>query len=157
MLDKTERGNFSPFRFYTNNSWAMKSKIKKYFGKSILGLAWAAVFPAVALAADNVQSGLSKIQGEFGTSRIFNANNVLDLIVSIIRILLMFSGAVAVLFVIIGGFQYITSGGNEEQAEKGKKTLINAIIGVIIIILSYTIINVIVNTVQNCTGGLFGC
>jgi hypothetical protein len=60
-----------------------------------------------------------------------------------------------VLFVIIGGYQYLTSGGNEEAAEKGKKTLVNAIIGVVLIVLAYVIINVIVNTVSG-TGGFFG-
>ncbi|MBI2355933.1 MAG: hypothetical protein HYV13_01850 [Candidatus Doudnabacteria bacterium] len=65
------------------------------------------------------------------------------LITKIINILLTFAGLLAVLFVIIGGFQYIFSGANEEWAENGKKTLRNAIIGLVVIILSYVIVNVI--------------
>ena len=49
----------------------------------------------------------------------------------------------------IGGFWYITSAGNEETAEKGRATAINAIIGIIIIILSYVIISVVSNFVAN--------
>jgi hypothetical protein len=67
------------------------------------------------------------------------------LLFTIINILLAFTGLVAVLFIIIGGFRYITSAGNEELAEAGKKTLQNAIIGLIIIILSYVIVSVINN------------
>jgi len=61
----------------------------------------------------------------------------------IIGKILVFAGVIAVLFVIIGGYQYIFSGANEELAETGKKTLQNAIIGLIIIILSYTLVTVI--------------
>jgi hypothetical protein len=61
------------------------------------------------------------------------------------RILLPLSGTVALLFIIIGGYQYITSGINEEMAESGKKTLQNAIIGLIIVILSYLIVTVVIN------------
>ena len=63
----------------------------------------------------------------------------------IIQQLLKVVGILALAFIIIGGFQYITSAGNEEQAETGKKTLTNAIIGLVIAILSYTIVIVIIN------------
>ena len=61
------------------------------------------------------------------------------------KILLPIAGLVAVLFIIIGGFQYITSRGNEEQAETGKKTLTNAIIGLVIVICAYVIVVVVIN------------
>jgi len=75
--------------------------------------------------------------------------SVNTLIRTVINWLLGISFAVAVLFLIIGGFWYITSAGNEETAEKGKGTAINAIIGIVIIILSYVIINVVSNLVTN--------
>lgn len=61
----------------------------------------------------------------------------------IIQTVLFFAGLVAVLFLIIGGYQYIVSGVNEEMAEQGKKTVQNAIIGIVIIIVSFTIVTVI--------------
>jgi hypothetical protein len=54
---------------------------------------------------------------------------------------------VAVIFLIIGGFRYITAGGNEESVEKGKSSVINALIGIVIIVLSYVIVNVVANLV----------
>ncbi len=68
-----------------------------------------------------------------------------ELTKKIIDILLTISGVIAVLFILIGGFWYITSAGNEEQAEKGKKALINAIIGLVVVILSFVIISVVAN------------
>jgi len=101
-------------------------------------------------AAQSVQAGLnnSGLGSIFGTSgRLTGATSLQYLIAGIMIILLYFAGIVAIVFVIIGGYQYVTSAGNEEQAEKGRKTLINAIIGIIVVVLAYTIINVIVNLV----------
>lgn len=77
-----------------------------------------------------------------------NITNVNQLIRKIINWLLGIAFGIAVLFLIIGGFWYITSAGNEETAEKGKSTAINAIIGIIIIILSYVIVNVVAGFVS---------
>jgi len=67
-------------------------------------------------------------------------------IAQIINWLLGFAFSLAVLFVIIGGFWYIISAGNEESAEKARGTIINALIGVVLIILSYVIINAVATT-----------
>lgn len=67
------------------------------------------------------------------------------LIIGIIEIALAIVGLISVLFVIIGGFRYVTSGGNEEQTEAAKKTLTNAIIGIIIVILAFVVVRVIAN------------
>lgn len=69
------------------------------------------------------------------------------LITLVINYLLGITFGLAVLFIVIGGLRYIVSGGNEESAEKGKKTILNAVIGVIVVIMSYIIINLVVNTV----------
>ena len=75
--------------------------------------------------------------------------SVNQLIRTVINWMLGVAFGIAVLFLIIGGFWYITSAGNEETAEKGKGTAVNAIIGIVIIILSYVIVNVVSNLVTN--------
>ncbi|HTL39342.1 MAG TPA: hypothetical protein VL306_00815 [Methylomirabilota bacterium] len=70
------------------------------------------------------------------------------LLFAIENILLPIVGIIAILFVIIGGFQLITARGNEEQAEAGKKTLTNAIIGLVVVILSYVIVVVVINALN---------
>lgn len=79
-----------------------------------------------------------------------------QLIRTVINWLLAIAFGVAVLFLIIGGFQYIVSAGNEEAAEKGKGTAVNALIGIVIIILSYVIVNVVANLVSNVGSGNSG-
>jgi hypothetical protein len=117
------------------------------------------VLPMQAHGQSDVKDGLTKIGGQInaggGTGLFQSTDGVVTIIGKIIKILLIISGAIAVLFVIIGGFMYMTSAGNEEQATKGRKAIVNALIGIIIIILSYIIVNVIVNLV-NCGGSFFG-
>lgn len=75
-----------------------------------------------------------------------------DLILRIVQILLAIAGLVAVIFLIIGGFRYITAGGNEETSESAKKTITNAIIGIVIIILAFVIVRVIANALIGGSG-----
>jgi hypothetical protein len=67
-------------------------------------------------------------------------------LLQVTEFLLDFAGVVAVIILVIGGFWYITSAGNEEQAEKGKKAIINAIIGLVVVILAYAIVTIISGT-----------
>ena len=128
--------------------------VKKYL--KYLVTVPALMVPFFASAQNAVQSGL---QGSglmsmfgFGNGGLSSSQSLGELIGNAIKLFLTFSGAVAIVFVIIGGFFYITAQGNEEQAEKGKTTLINAIIGVVIIIMAYVIINVITNLVSSPSG-----
>lgn len=129
----------------------IKNKIQNQlrFAAALLSLA----FPFMA-KANEVQSGLQigGLQSLFVGGGISSSQSLPELIANVIRLMLIFAGSIAVVFVIIGGFWYVTSAGNEEQAEKGKNTLINAIIGIVIIILSYVIVNVIANLVSTPNG-----
>ena len=68
-----------------------------------------------------------------------------SILTNIIILLLGFAGLVAMAYIIYGGFQIATARGNEKASEHGRKTLTNAIIGLVIIILSYIIVSVVVN------------
>src|ERR1700722_16096212 len=87
--------------------------------------------PVVAFAQNAIQKGMQGIANLFPQTGIAGSstlNGPNGLIYNIIATLLLLAGGVGVLVIIVGGFQYLTSAGNEEQAEKGKKTLINAVI-----------------------------
>jgi len=49
-------------------------------------------------------------------------------------------GTIFTILMIIGGIMYITSRGNEKQIAKAKQTLTAAIIGLLIVVLSYTLV-----------------
>lgn len=59
----------------------------------------------------------------------------------IVDFILLFLGLIAVVMVIYGGFLYVTSAGNEEAVGKGKKILIYAAIGIVIILISFALVN----------------
>ncbi len=98
--------------------------------------------------ADLPQPGCGTLNGLSCTT-----GGVNDLIIRVINILLGVAFLVAVLFLILGGFRYIVSGGNEKTAEAGKKTVLNALIGIVIVILSYVIVQVVSRTVSSGASG----
>jgi len=61
-------------------------------------------------------------------------------------ILLGFVGALSVIFIIVGGIQYITSAGNSDGSAKAKKTITYAVAGLALALSTTAIINLI-NTV----------
>ncbi len=63
-------------------------------------------------------------------------------ITSIVNFLIYISGTVAVLFVLLGGFWYMT-GGLTDDKEKGKKTITYALMGLVITLLAWIIVNII--------------
>lgn len=53
------------------------------------------------------------------------------------------AGVVAVVFIIIGGLRYTISQGDPGQVQRAKDTILYAIVGLVLVIASYTIINFI--------------
>jgi hypothetical protein len=68
--------------------------------------------------------------------------------------LLMAVGAVCVIFIVIGGIRYATSGGDTEKVKKAKNTLLYALVGLAIAILANVIVSLVTNTLGQ--GGIFG-
>jgi hypothetical protein len=71
--------------------------------------------------------------------------NVGELIRKVLNIAFALIGSVSLLFLIIGGFRYMASGGNEEQATLGRKTMTYAILGLVVVIMAITLVNIVVN------------
>lgn len=67
----------------------------------------------------------------------------------LINTLIYVVGAVAVLMIIVGGLRYVLSGGDASQTKNAKDTILYAIIGVVIAIMAYAIVNfVVINLVK---------
>jgi hypothetical protein len=76
-----------------------------------------------------------------------SVDNIGELIMYVIsNILLPVAGLIAVLFIIIGGYQYLVSGANPDLAKRAKQSLTGAVLGLVIIILSYVIVRVVART-----------
>lgn len=55
----------------------------------------------------------------------------------------LFAGIIALIFIILSGIKFLTSGGDPKQLEGAKNTLTYAILGFILIFLSFAILNFI--------------
>jgi magnesium-transporting ATPase (P-type) len=69
-----------------------------------------------------------------------NDNAVLKLLKRIISILLFVAGVLAVIMVIYGGFKYVTSAGEPQKAASGRQTIIFALVGLIVVVISRQLI-----------------
>lgn len=73
----------------------------------------------------------------------------------IINIALGFVGVVLLIIILYSGFEYMTAGGNAEKVQNATKRIRNAIIGLIIIFLSFAIVNFILGIFAPGGGGGF--
>ncbi|MEK9152054.1 MAG: hypothetical protein AAB692_01680 [Patescibacteria group bacterium] len=71
---------------------------------------------------------------------------------NLIRTALGFTGLVFMLQLLQGGFLMMTHGGDEEQIAAAKSTILNGIIGVILVASSASIAKFVVSAIVNATG-----
>lgn len=93
---------------------------------------------ALASAADSIRSGVSSVGGND------NSGSLEEGIKSIVNLLLFLLGAIAVIMIIIGGIRYATSNGDAGSTKSAKDTILYAVIGLIVAILAYAIVNFVI-------------
>ncbi len=71
-----------------------------------------------------------------------------QMLLNLYNLLLGLAGIVAVIFMVVNGFQYVVAVGDEEMIGKAKEGLKKAIIGLLLIGASYVIINTILVAMQ---------
>lgn len=64
-----------------------------------------------------------------------------DIIKNVINTLLFVLGMIAVIMIVIGGIRYATSGGDSTQVQAAKNTILYAVVGVVVAIMSFAIVN----------------
>jgi len=74
-----------------------------------------------------------------------------DIITTVVNFALVIVGVVAVIYLVWGGVTYVTAGGDAEKAGKGRTTITNAIIGIVIIIAALAIYNAVIKLNINAT------
>lgn len=121
----------------------MKSKILTMI---MLGLAVATtsltvspVTLACSSAKDCVTSGVTAAGGS--TSSTTSLSSILK---TITNVLLFVVGAVAVIMIIVGGLRYVTSQGDQGNLQSAKNTILYAVVGLIVAIMAYAIVNFVV-------------
>ena len=65
----------------------------------------------------------------------------------IVNILLFITGAIAVIVIVIGGIKYVLSSGDSNQITSAKNTILYAVIGLVVAILAYAIVNFVIDKI----------
>lgn len=103
-----------------------------------------AVVPQVALAqgpADVIKTGVDGAGGA-------DAKPLKEYIKQIVNTLLFVLGAIAVIVIVVGGIKYTTSDGDPGKIKGAKDTILYAVVGIIVAILAYAIVNFIIDSLQ---------
>lgn len=69
------------------------------------------------------------------------------ILLAIFEILLRIGGIAAVVFIIYGGFQYLTSQGEPDKAKAARTTIINSLVGMVIAIMATVIVNLVAGNI----------
>lgn len=100
--------------------------------------------PAQPVRADetlfNQQVGMNDVGQLYGNQK----QDLRVIIAKFISIALSFLAVVFVVLILFAGFQYMTSGGNEEKVKKAVALLKNAVIGLIIILVAWAVTRFII-------------
>ncbi len=67
--------------------------------------------------------------------------DIMDTLQSILSYILWFTAFVATAYAIYGGFQILTASWDDDKVKKWKTTLINALIGIFVIFMAWTLVD----------------
>lgn len=130
--------------------FSIKNQLLVWGGTLLLALG--SIAPVVPVAAQqdlfkkactNASSAICDSKDE-GKTRDDAANRVKDVINTVLYVL----GIIAVIMIVIGGFRYVMSSGDQTGVTNGKNTILYAVIGLIVAILSYAIVNFVIFQLQ---------
>lgn len=113
----------------------------RYFNKHMKVRRWLFVFFLIFVPVMTIQAyeipGLEKTAGVAGINRY--PTNPEEAVTRIIQWVLSFVGVIFLILMIVGGFKWMTSGGNQETINNARRTVASAAIGLIIVLSAYAI------------------
>lgn len=97
---------------------------------------------APAMAAFTLEEGANSAKGEGSAESIDDPS---ETITNVVNIILWFVGVVCVIMIIVGGIKYATSSGDSGKVTSAKNTILYAVIGLIVAIFAYAIVNFVIS------------
>jgi hypothetical protein len=104
--------------------------------------------PAITASAQGTEYDPCEVFGNcLGGTQDFANESADSIVVSLVLgfsfFLIFVGGAIAVLFIVFGGYKLITANGNDADYKAGRSMVTNAVIGLVLIIISVTIVRVV--------------
>lgn len=119
----------------------------------VLGSLMLPLFGASQAAAGNESPQQRACQGAGGSwqngqcvNEPFQGAGLTETITNIINVMLYLIGVVAVIMIIVGAFRYITSHGDSSQISAAKNTIMYAVIGLVVAIAAFAIVNFVLSS-----------
>lgn len=111
--------------------------------------------PAVALAAGNPSNPFNSARNMAANvgnaAGVEGGRDLPTILGGIINIMLGFVGILLLVYLIYGGFLWMTSGGSEDGAKKAKTMITNAIIGLLIVVAAFALSTFVLGSLINVT------
>lgn len=106
---------------------------------------------AAAAFTGGIPEGAAAARGNDQPATLFGDLGIFS---KITNVMLFIIGAVSVIMVIIGGLRYVISGGDSAKITAAKNTILYAIVGIIISLLAYALVNFVIgNFAEGSSGG----
>lgn len=93
----------------------------------------------LAGSIDNITNGLDRTKDAAGDLEMN------DVIKTIITTMLFIVGILAVIMIIYGGIRYVTAHGDKTQVASAKDTVVYAVVGLVVAIVAYALVDWVVN------------
>ena len=119
-------------------------KSTKIITQALLGIAVVATLMTGRAMAFNVYDGVNAARADGMPTELVGENGIF---LQITNIILYAVGIIAVVMLIWGGVRYIISGGDGKKVTDAKNTILYAILGLVVALLSYAIVNFVLNVV----------
>ncbi len=131
---------------------SMKSS-KILFIALTLALLASIALPALAQGSlqEEIQGGLTNLGTGAGLGSSVKDNNLPAIVGKIINVFLSILGVLFVVLMVYGGYTWMTSFGNSQKVDKAKELIVDAIIGLIIILAAYAIAGFVVGQLMKAT------
>ena len=114
-------------------------------GVGVFAAPLAVTVGSTAVHADtksSINKGIKAVGGKSGN----NKKSIDSYFKQIVNVILYLVAAVSVVVIIYGGFRYIVSNGDSTKIQGAKNTILYAVVGLIVAILAFAIINFVVKS-----------
>jgi hypothetical protein len=114
-----------------------------FLGLVVILLAVAFIPSSASAFEMSITDGANAARGADQVADLFGSTGILT---TVTNVMLFVVGAISVIMVIIGGFRYVISGGNSSNITTAKNTILYAVVGLIIAIMAYALVNFVIGS-----------
>jgi hypothetical protein len=133
---------------------------------AVVGLCFA-LAPTAVLAADNAaKDNFNKICDSNPDASICKEGTInttedpdikmMKTVQNVVNVLLFVAGIIAVIVIVVSGIKFVSSRGDSGAVTKARQTLMHAVIGLVVTVMAFAIVNFVISRLGDTSGGSGG-